>query len=111
MPANRWTQSITGLSTTSGYPLYIPDWFNNDAFSLGISVTASSTGTPYNVEGTLGYTGSSAFISTAAIWATISSLAGNSSLIAVTTPVTAIRLNVVSGSSQVVTTMTVVSAC
>jgi hypothetical protein len=108
MPSGKWTASVTGLSSTGGLPTLFTDYAPGP-FSLGVAVVGSS-GTTYNVEVSLG-AGSSTFISSAATWfsSLASGLTGNS-LIGITTPVTAIRLNTTAGSSTSVTTISAIQA-
>jgi hypothetical protein len=115
VPSNRWSQTLTGPSSTAGYPLYITDWMKRAGpFNLGISCVLGPTSTStaaYNVEVTNDYTGSSTFTSTAATWfSSFGSALVAGALLQITTPVTAVRLNVTAGASNNTNTMTIVSA-
>lgn len=109
----RWSTTVTGLSSTAGFPVYVPDVMQTP-FAIGIGCTISSTSatTAYNIEHTFDYTGSSAFISSNATWfqnstisAASSNLSGNYAF-----PVSAIRPNVTAGSSVGVLTVTFIQA-
>ena len=109
----RWSQTLTGLSSTNGFPTLFPDVLMNP-FNVGISCVCNSTSaiTAYNVEHTFDYTGSSAFVSSNATWfqnstisAASSNLTGNYAF-----PVSAIRLNVTAGASQGTIMVTAIQA-
>jgi hypothetical protein len=79
--------------------------------SVETVLTTTAAAPTYNVELTNDYTGSSAFISTAATW--FSSLASGLSANAflnITVPFTALRLNTTAGSSVQTLVATLVSA-
>ena len=109
MPSMPYKTTVTGLSSTFGFPLYVPDYLVRP-FGLTISTVIVSSGTQtYNVEVSNDYTGSSSFISSAATWfSSLLSGATSNAAIAVTTPVTAIRPNVTAGASQGTVTVTIV---
>jgi hypothetical protein len=108
MPSGRWVQTLTGLSSTNGFPIYFPDWAIRP-FGLGISVAGSSA--TYNVEISQDYTGSSAFISSNATWfSSLASAQVSSGFFSVSVPVSAVRLNVTAGSSTATTTITAIQA-
>lgn len=111
MPSNRAVFTLTGLSSTNGFPIYFPDTAIRP-FSLSISCVISSTTAAYTVEHSLDYSGSSAFLSTAATWFPSSGItaATTNAFTAYTYPVTATRLNSTGGSSAGTFTMTVVQA-
>ncbi len=116
MAGLRWSNTVTGLSSTFGLGsslVLYPDIMQTP-FNIGIGVTCNSTSaiTSYNVEHSFDYTGSSVFISTAATWfqnstlsAASSNLTGNYAF-----PVSAIRLNVTAGSSTGTVTLTALQA-
>lgn len=110
MPSNRWVQTLTGLSSTAGFPIYFPDYMVRP-FALTVEVTSTNSSNTYNVEHTLDY-GTSVFVSTAANWFQNSTQSGATAnlLSNYAFPVTAIRLNVTAGSSQNNVTMTIVQA-
>ena len=105
MPTNPYRIQITASSSTGGYGFLAPDYAIRP-FNIGIGCVVStamvaSTGT-YSIEHTFDYTGSSAFISSNANWfqnsgitAQASNKDGNYAY-----PVSAIRLNVTSTSTQ-----------
>jgi hypothetical protein len=105
--------TVTGLSSTAGFPIAFPDIMQTPFnVSLGCVVNSTSAITAYNVEHSFDYTGSSAFISSNATWflnstisAASSNLTGNYAF-----PVSAIRLNVTAGSSQGTLTVTLLQA-
>jgi hypothetical protein len=110
MPSSPVRQSITGLSSTSGFPLWFPDVAVRP-FSVAVSAVINSTTISYNVECSLDYTGSSTFISTAATWfSSALSAATSNALASFGFPVSALRLNVVSGSSTGTVAATFVQA-
>jgi hypothetical protein len=98
MPSAISRQTLTGLSSTSGFL----QWFPEDIkpFSVSVSAVVNSSAISFNVECSLDYTGSSTFISTAATWFS-SGLAASTSnaLVNFAFPVSALRVNAVSGSS------------
>ena len=108
MPSNPAVLSVTGLSSTSGYGgIWFPDT-DVRPFNISIGTVVNSTGTQtYSVEHTFGYLGAfssnfNGWVSSAATWY------ANTGIVSATTnangnyafPVSAIRLNVISGSSQ-----------
>jgi len=107
VPSNPAVLTVTGLSSTAGYPMWFPD-YDVRPFNIGIGTVVNSTGTQtYSVEHTFGYQGflSSDFNgwqSSLATWY------ANTGIVSATSnangnyafPVSAIRLNVISGSSQ-----------
>ena len=64
MPSGRWSAAVTGLSSTAGTPIWLPD-VDVRPFSASIACVVNSSAVSYNVEQTLDYTGSSAFTSSA----------------------------------------------
>jgi hypothetical protein len=113
MAGLRTTLLVTGLSSTFGFPLCVPDVMLTP-FNVGIGCVMNSTSaiTSYNVEHTFDYTGSSTFISSNATWflnstisAASSNLSGNYAF-----PVAAIRPNVTAGSSTGTLTVTLIQA-
>jgi hypothetical protein len=112
MPSERYVTTTTGLSSTFGWPIYVPDCMVRP-FNIGIGCVVSSTGTQtYNVEHSFDYTGSSTFISSNATWFANSALNAQSSNANgnYASPVSVIRLNVTNGSSLGAVTMTIMQA-
>jgi hypothetical protein len=112
MPSAPFRTTLTAPSTTGGYGTFFPD-FAVRPFSVGIGVTTTSTTISYTVAHTFDYSGSSAFISSNATWfdsSGISSATGLTAQAAYTSPVSAIRLAINSGSSAGATTMTCIQA-
>jgi hypothetical protein len=127
MPSNIVLQ-VQGLSTSSasatvssfgGYPLWMPD-LTQTPFNIGIVVECSSTATTYNIEHSQDYQGylssdfngwnpsstaGTVWLANTGINGATGNTAGNYAF-----PVSAIRLNVVSGSSQTVTTAMLIQA-
>ena len=108
MPSNPYRAITTGLSTSAGYPTYVPDT-GIRPFNIGIGCVVNSTSVTYSVEHTFDpiafpIYGSSVgtIASSAATWF------GNSGITSKSTnqdgnyayPVSAIRLNVTSTSTQ-----------
>jgi hypothetical protein len=113
MPAQRVVQTITGLSSTAGFQLYVVDWAKNPPQNIGVSGVLNSTAAAptYNIEATNDYTGSSTFTSSAATWfSSLATAVASNALVAVTVPVTALRANVTAGSSIQTLTVTFISA-
>lgn len=106
-----FTDTLTGLSTTGGYPIWYPDITKNP-FTVSVSAVVNSSNIAFTVQHTLDYTGSSTFISSNANWFASSGIAAASTnaFTAYTFPVTAIRLNSTAGSSTSIITMTAVQA-
>lgn len=113
MPAKIYSTSITGLSTTGGFPTFYCD-LTPQSFNVGVAVTttASSSTAGFSVQHTFDYTGSSDFISSNATWFNSTGISGlsTSCFTRYDYPVTAIRLNSTAGSSTNVFTLTVVQA-
>jgi hypothetical protein len=108
MPTNLPSrQTLTGLSSTNGFPFFACE--DVRPFSIGISVAGSSA--TYNLEVTMDCTGSSAFISSNAVWfSSLASAQVSTGLFNITVPVTAVRLNVTAGSSTAVTAVSYIQA-
>lgn len=111
MPSCPYSITVTGLSSTFGYPTYFPDTMIRP-FNIGIGCIVNSTSVTYNVEHSFDYTGSSTFTSTAATWFQNSGISakstnqdGNYAY-----PVSAIRLNVTAGSSTGTVQMVLIQA-
>jgi hypothetical protein len=99
MPSNPSRQTLTGLSSTSGFPTWFPDVVIRP-FSASVACVVNSSAISYNVEASLDFTGSSNFISTAATWFSSGLSASTSNALAsFGFPVSALRVNVTSGSS------------
>ena len=94
-----WQKTLIGLSSTDGFPIYFPD---TDIRPFALTVATYASSQTYNVEHSLDYTGSSAFISSNATWfqnSTQSGAIGVNLISNYAFPVTAIRLNVTAGST------------
>lgn len=108
MAGLRWSNTVTGLSSTFGLGsslVFFPDIMQNP-FTIGIGVSVNSTSVSYNIEHTFDYTGSSTFISSNATWfADLSSAAANATT-SLSFPVSGVRVNVTSGSSTGTVTFT-----
>jgi len=111
MTANRWQATLTGLSSTAGTPLYFPDVAAPSPFNLTMTTNVNS-GIGYNLEVSLDHAGlSTPFVSSLATWfSSLASALSTNALIAIATPVRAIRLNAVSGSSTSVIVATIQQA-
>jgi len=110
MPSIPSRQTLTGLSSTAGFPTWFPDTAIRP-FSASVACVVNSTTISYNVEASLDYSGSSTFISSAANWFSSGlSAATSNALAAFGFPVTALRLNVVSGSSTGTVAVSVIQA-
>lgn len=114
MAGLRWTNTITGLSSTFGLGsslICAPD-ITQTPFAIGVGCVVNSTNITYNVEHTFDYTGSSAFISSNATWFLNSTIAAASSNLTgnYAFPVSAIRGNVTAGSSTGTLTITLIQA-
>lgn len=110
----RWTQTITGLSTTFGQGSSLAHYPNVMAtpFNIGVGCVVNSTSITYTIEHSFDYIGSSTFISSNATWFPNSGISakstnqdGNYAY-----PVSAIRGNVTAGSSTGTLTITCIQA-
>lgn len=111
MPASPKVITTTGLSSTSGFDVFTPD-YNVTPFNLGLGVVVSSANT-YTVEHTFDVLGATSTLSaTGATWFAHSTLANLSSNAVgnYAFPVAAIRLNVTSGTSTSTVKLTIISA-
>jgi hypothetical protein len=109
MPSIRYsvTQNASGVTVP-----YFPDTMVRP-FNIGVGAVVSSSGVLFSVEHSFDYTGSSAFVSSAATWFPNSGITarscntdGNYAF-----PVSAIRLNVSSAAgSSVTVTLTLIQA-
>jgi hypothetical protein len=103
MPTYRNVQTLTGLSSTAGFPFFNCEDYT--PFNVGVSVTSNSSNV-YNVEATLDF-GSSVFNSSAATWfSSLASQLSSNNLFNITVPVSALRLNVTAGTSTLPVTVT-----
>lgn len=97
--------SVANSSINTGaYPIYFPDISaNQKPFNLTAAVVSSNT---FTIDYTFDYTGSSAFISTAATWFPSTATITSSFLTQVnfSSPVTALRMNITAGSTTEVST-------
>ena len=112
MPSRPFRVTQTGLSTTAGYaPIFVPDT-TISPFSVAISAQVNSTNVVFSVEHTMDYTGSSVFVSTAALWFQSSGItaATTNAFTHYTFPVTAIRLTSTAGSSAGTVAVTILQA-
>jgi hypothetical protein len=106
MPSLPFRQTITGLSSTAGFATWFPDIYAKPPFNVGIGVEVNSTGVTWEIDHCFSYLGNlssnfNGFQSSNATWFQHSTLAGQSSGAVgnYAFPVTAVRGNVVSGSS------------
>jgi hypothetical protein len=106
MPTNLPSrQSLVGLSSTNGFPTIFPE----DVRPFSVSVAVSGSSATWNIEISNDFTGSSAFISSNAVWfSSLASALVSTGFVNVGVPCTAIRLNVTAGSSQAVTAVSFV---
>jgi hypothetical protein len=116
MPSIPFRATLTGLSSTAGFPTWFPDTYRTP-FNIGICVTVNSTGVTWSIEHSFDYIGNlssnfNRFISSAVTWFQHSTLSGQSSNANgnYAFPVTGIRLNVTAGSSTGTTTVTLIQA-
>jgi hypothetical protein len=110
MPSAANRQTTTGLSSTAGFDLWIPDT-SVRPFSLTVASVVNSSAVTYNIEASLDYTGSSTFISSNATWfSSALSAAASNALTAFNFPISALRLNVTAGSSTGTVAVTFVQA-
>lgn len=111
MPASPKVITVTGLSSTAGFDVFLPD-YQVTPFNLGLGVVVAASNV-YNVEHTFDNLGApSTLASTSATWFLHSTLAqlssnanGNYAF-----PVRGIRLNVTAGTSTSTVTLTIISA-
>lgn len=116
MPTLPFRVTQTGVSSTAGFTATLfPDTMIRP-FAMGIGCTVTSTALTYSVQHSFDYTGSSTFISSNASWFTntgISSVAGLNADGNYIVPVSAVRLNVTTGTTAASTasvTMTCIQA-
>lgn len=112
MPSQRFSITITGVSTTSGYMVpYFPDYMVRP-FNIGIGCVTASSSTVYTVQHSFDYTGSSTFISSNATWFPNSAITGLSCNKDgnYAYPVSAIRVISTAGASDNTITMTIMQA-
>lgn len=112
MPSVPYRNTLTGISTTSSaYPTYFPDIMIRP-FSVSVQTVVNSTNVAYTVQHSNDYTGSSAFVSTAATWYPSSgtTAATTNSFTIYDWPVTAIRVVSTAGSSTGTIAITIVQA-
>lgn len=112
MPSNRSVLTLTGVSTTSlSQPVYFPD-YSVRPFSLSIACVNLNSSAVYTVQHSNDYTGSSAFISTAATWfaSTAATAITTNAFVTYSVPVTAISLVSTAGSSVSQVTATFLQA-
>jgi hypothetical protein len=117
MPSVPFRATLTGLSSTAGFPTWFPDIYANTPFNIGIGVTVNSSAVTYNIEHSFDYTGNistdfNGFTSSQATWFQHSTLSGQTSNSNgnYSFPVTAIRLNTTAGSSTGQVTVTLIQA-
>jgi hypothetical protein len=109
MPSIASRQTLTGLSSTAGFPQWFPDTAIRP-FSVAVSAAVNSSSVTYNVEYSLD-AGSSVFNSTAATWwSSGSSAQSSNALVAFNFPVSVIRINATAGSSTGVISATFIQA-
>lgn len=116
MPAGIYTVTLTGLSSSSGYPVFFPDIRQTAPFSVSIACVTASSSSGFSVQYSLDYPGpnssglTGAWNSTSATWFNSTGISGASSTLLTNynMPVTAIRLNSTGGSSTNTVTMTIV---
>lgn len=100
MASKPWTVTITGNSTTYGYPTYIPDYAVS-TFSIGYGITFNSTAAAVALEYSFDAFDQATFVSTGLTWYTSTSASALSTsahgLLGI--PCTAVRPNVTAASS------------
>lgn len=104
--------SVTGLSTTAGFDVFLPDYMAaTAAFNLGIGITSS--GNTYSIEHTFdNLAPPSTLTTTGATWfahSTLASQTGNA-FGSYSFPVRGVRVNVTAGSSLATVVCTIISA-
>lgn len=110
MPALPKVISVTGLSSTTGFDVFLPDYMVTP-FALGLGITSSNN--TYSVQHTFdNLAPPSTLASTNATWFDHSTLAAMSSNANgnYAFPVRGIRLNVTAGSSIATVILTIISA-
>lgn len=112
MAASPKVITVTGLSSTEGFDVFLPDWAVSP-FALGLGVTSSNN--TYNVEHTfdnLAFPSTLTATSSLITWFLHSTIAGLSSNANgnYAFPVRGIRLNVTAGSTSATVVLTIISA-
>jgi hypothetical protein len=120
MPVAPYVVSLTGLSSSSGFPTWFPDIRQTSPFNVSVAVVAASSSLAFSVQHSLDYPGpnssgygsSGGWNSTAANWFNSSGISGNScsAFTNYSYAVSAIRLNSTAGSSLASVTMTIVQS-
>lgn len=111
MPALPKVMTTTGLSSTTGFDIFVPDYMVTP-FNLGLGIVVSSANT-YTVEHTFdNLAPPSTLAATGAVWFPHSTLASLSSNAVgnYAFPVRGIRLNVTAGTSTATVALTIISA-
>src|SRR5258708_5141687 len=112
MPSMPKVITATGLSSTTGFDVFVPDYMNATApFNIGVGATSS--GNTYTIEHTFTALGpGSTITTTGATWFSHSTLAAQTSNAfgSYTFPVRGIRVNVTAGTSTGTVICTLISA-
>jgi hypothetical protein len=110
MPSMPWRVTLTGASSTNGWPIYFPDYMIRP-FNIGIGCVVNSTGVTYNVEHTFDDITLPTFTSSSATWfqSTITAKSTNQDG-SYAFPVSAIRLNATAASSIGTVTINLIQA-
>lgn len=98
MASKPWAVTITGNSSTYGYPTYVSDYMVN-TFAVGYGVTFSSTAASCSLEYTFDDFDQATFVSTGLTWFASTTAFSTSASGVLDTPCTAIRPNVTAASS------------
>ena len=100
MATKPWSVTITGNSTTAGYPTYVADQFVS-TFEIGFGCTVNSSAITWALEYTFDDLSASTWTSTGLTWfASTAATAQSTSLHGVLgVPCTAVRPNITSASS------------
>lgn len=101
VPLSSLAGSLSSVSL-GAYPTCFVDYMSRPT-NIAVGVVSTNT---YSVEYTYDYTGSSAFISSNATWfqTTLTSVSCTAQSINISAPVTAVRLNITAGSTQLAST-------
>jgi hypothetical protein len=111
MPSMPKVITVTGLSSTTGFDVFVPDYMNMTApMNIGIGVV--STGNTYSIEQTFTNIGpGSTITATGAVWfaSSFSSAQTGNVFGSFTLPVNGIRINVTAGTSTGTVVATLIS--
>jgi hypothetical protein len=109
MATKPWTVTITGNSSTYGYPTYVTD-YSVSPVNIGYGVTFNSTAASCTLQYTFDSFDQATFVSTGLTWFASTTALSTSGIGNLSIPCTAVRPNVTSASSLGTITVRLVQA-